>query len=46
MIEAARLEGTSMGRKMVATGQFAVVELRAVVTVVDAAAGKLAGVLD
>ncbi len=46
MIEAARFEGTSMGRKMVATGHLAVVELSEVVTVVEAAAGKLAGVLD
>jgi hypothetical protein len=46
MIEAARLEGTSMGRKMVATGHSAVVELREVVMVVEAAAGKEAGVLD
>lgn len=43
--EAARPEGISIGMKMVATGHSAVVELRDVVTVVEAAAGKLAGVL-
>ena len=43
--EAARLEGTSIGMKMVATGHSAVVEGRRVVTVVEAAAGKLVGVL-
>jgi hypothetical protein len=46
MIEAARLEGTSIGRNMVATGHSAVVELKDVVMVVEAAAGKEAGVLD
>ena len=43
--EAARLEGTSIGMKMVAMGHSAVVEGRRVVTVVEAAAGKLVGVL-
>ena len=43
--EAASLEGTSIGMKMVATGHSAVVEGRRVVTVVEAAAGKLVGVL-
>ena len=45
MTDAARFEGTSIGKKMVATGHSAVVEFKAVVTVVEAAAGKEAGVL-
>lgn len=43
--EAASPEGMSIGRKIVATGHVSVVELRVLVTVVEAAAGKLAGVL-
>lgn len=46
MMEAASPGGTSMGRKIVATGQREVVELMVVVIVVEAAAGKEAGVLD
>jgi hypothetical protein len=44
--DAARPDGTSIGRKMVATGQSDVVELTLVVMVVLAAAGKETGVLD
>ena len=35
----------SIGMKIVATGHFSVVELKVVVMVVEAAAGKLVGVL-
>ena len=45
MIDAAKFEGTSIGRNMVATGHSTVVELTVVVMVVEAAAGKEAGVL-
>ena len=45
-MDAARPGGTSMGRKIVATGQSEVVALIEVVMVVEAAAGKEAGVLD